>query len=180
MTRPASRVRYNVATSLDGYIADRGGGFGWIPPDPDVDFAALFRSFGAVVMGRRSYEATRDAGGLDQLPPVPVSVISRTLDPGSDPRITVVSHEVEAHVRGLRRTVRGDVWLFGGGELFRLLLAAELVDRVEVAIVPVLLGGGVPLLPAPASGVRLALDEVRRYDASGIVQLGYEVRYTAP
>src|SRR5438128_12627062 len=42
-----------------------------------------------------------------------------------------------------------DIWLFGGGELFRSLLGLGLVDAVEVAIVPVLLGGGVPMLPSP-------------------------------
>ena len=43
-----------------------------------------------------------------------------------------------------------DIWLFGGGELFRSLLAAGLVDGWTPAIIPVLLGGGIPLLPSPA------------------------------
>lgn len=49
-------VRYNVAASLDGFIADREGGYDWIPLDPAVDFGALFARVDTVLLGRRSYE----------------------------------------------------------------------------------------------------------------------------
>lgn len=56
------RVRYNVAASLDGYIAGPQGEFDWIPEDPAVDFAALFAKIDTVLLGRRSYELTRQTG----------------------------------------------------------------------------------------------------------------------
>lgn len=62
----------------------------------------------------------------------------------------------------------------GGGVLFRSLLAARLVDRVEVAVVPVLLGGGIPLLPEREGEVHLRLRWQRSYP-SGIVLLEYHV-----
>ena len=49
-------VRYNVAASLDGFIADANGAFDWIPDDPAVDFAALFANVDTVLLGRRSWE----------------------------------------------------------------------------------------------------------------------------
>ena len=54
-------------------------------------------------------------------------------------------------VKELRERPGKDICLFGGGELFRSLLAAGLVDRVEVGIIPVLLGDGIPLLPSRPS-----------------------------
>jgi dihydrofolate reductase len=55
------------------------------------------------------------------------------------------------------------------------LLEAGLVDGIDVAIVPVLLGGGIPLLPAPAARVKLKLKSHRVYEKSGIVGLEYDV-----
>ena len=67
-----------------------------------------------------------------------------------------------------------DIWLFGGGSLFRSLLDAGLVDTVEVAVMPVLLGGGIPLLPPPAERAKLKLTGQKVYKA-GIVLLEYAV-----
>jgi dihydrofolate reductase len=67
------------------------------------------------------------------------------------------------------------VGLFGGGELFRSLLAAGLVDGVEVSVVPVLLGGGIPFPPSPANRATLRLCKQRLYERTGTVGLEYDV-----
>ncbi len=74
----------------------------------------------------------------------------------------------------LRAEPGKDIWLFGGGSLFRSLLDAGLVDTVEVAIMPVLLGGGIPLLPPPAKQTKLKLTGHKVYK-TGIVSLEYSV-----
>jgi dihydrofolate reductase len=66
--------------------------------------------------------------------------------------------------------------LFGGGVLFRSLLEAEVVDAVEVALVPVLLGGGLPLLPPPAGQAKLKLTAQKVYQNTGIVSLQYAIQ----
>lgn len=169
-------VRYNVAASLDGYIAGPDGEFDWIPHDPTIDFAAIFARVDTVLLGRRTYEVTRREGA----PPWPkgmrVYVFSRTLQPADCPGATLVREDAGAVVAALRAEP-GDreIWLFGGGELFRELLAAGQVDEVEVMVVPVLLGGGVPLLPAGGvSRTPLALTHSHVYP-SGMVRLQYSV-----
>ena len=67
-----------------------------------------------------------------------------------------------------------DIWLFGGGSLFRSLAEAGFVDSVEIAIVPILLGGGIPLLPPTTGQIKLALTSHKVYRA-GIVALNYDV-----
>jgi dihydrofolate reductase len=62
-----------------------------------------------------------------------------------------------------------------GGVLFRSLLKAGLVDTVEVAVFPVLLGGGIPMLPPPAGRARLELTGHRVYK-TGVVSLEYAVK----
>ena len=61
-----------------------------------------------------------------------------------------VARDAAALVTELKAQPGKDIWLFGGGDLFRSLLGAGLVDGVDAAIVPVLLGEGIPLLPSPA------------------------------
>ncbi len=73
------RLRYQVATSLDGYIAGPNGEFDWIATDPDTDFAELFAQFDTAVMGRKTFLATLQQGGSGAMPGLDVVVFSRTL-----------------------------------------------------------------------------------------------------
>lgn len=169
------RVRFNAAASLDGYIAGPGGDFDWIPHDPAVDFASLFANVDTVLVGRRSYEAARQTGATPWPAGARVYVFSRTLLPEDCPGVTVVGDDAAGVVAALRAEAgNGEIWLFGGGELFRSLLDAGQVDSVEVTLVPVLLGGGVPLLPPGARRTHLALESTRRYP-SGMVGLHYDI-----
>lgn len=169
-------VRYNVAASLDGYVAGPQGNFDWIPDDPTVDFAGLFAKVDTVLLGRKSYEVALDMGGeLPWTPGTRVFVFSSTLRPENHPAVTVVPDHAVDLVRALREEAGdGEIWLFGGGELFRTLLAGGQVDRVEVTIVPVLLGSGTPLLAPRAPQTQLSLLDSRPYP-SGMVGLTYEV-----
>ena len=168
------QVLYRVAVSLDGYIAGPHGEVDWIVRDPAVDFAKVYESVDAVLLGRRTYELTRQPGA----PPWPrgwqIYVFSRTLAPEEHPGVMVVSADAGPRVAALRAAPGRDIWLFGGGSLFRSLLEAQQVDLVEVAVNPVLLGGGRSLLEAGAPLTRLALDQVERYP-SGLLSLRYRV-----
>jgi dihydrofolate reductase len=170
-------VRYNVAASLDGYIAGPNGEFDWIPEDPTVDFGALFAKVDTVLIGRRTWDVMHAQGGGAAWPRGSrVFVFSRTLRAAEHPGVTVVSEGAVERVAALRAEQGdGEIWLFGGGELFAELLAAGQVDAVEVTIVPVLLGGGVPLLPGGPTRVTLTLTRSHVYP-SGMVGLHYAVR----
>jgi dihydrofolate reductase len=168
-------VRYNVAASLDGFIAGPEGEYDWIPHDPAVDFGALFARVDTVLLGRRSYELVRELESAPWSPETRVYVFSRTLRPAEHPGVTVVREGAEDVVAGLRaESGDGEIWLFGGGGLFGSLLAVGQVDRVEVTVVPVLLGEGVPLLPPGVPRTALELTDTRTYP-SGMVTLSYRV-----
>ena len=168
-------VCYSVAMSLDGYIAGPGGEFDWILMDPDIDFAGQAARFDTHLVGRKSFEAMLRMGGAPSARSgVREIVFSRTLDPADHPKIALEADAVRV-VSELREQPGRDIWLFGGGELFRSLLAAGLVDRVEVGIIPVLLGGGIPLLPASADRATLKLLSHKVYGKTGTVGLEYEV-----
>jgi dihydrofolate reductase len=167
------RVRYQVACSLDGFIAGPDDDFSWITPEPAFDFDELYAQFDTLLMGRRTYEIVRATG--EGFRGKEVIVASRTLPQQHDSAIEVVRDGLEDRVRELRSGSGGDIWLYGGGELFSQLLAWDLVDTVEPAIVPILLGGGIPMLPPPAVRRRLTLVRQRAYPG-GMVLLEYSVQ----
>ena len=170
------RVRYSVAMSLDGYIAGPKGEFDWIPMDPDIDFGALLKEFDTLLMGRKSYEAAqKQRGGGGAMPGMQAYVFSRTLRQ-ADCRDATVSADAKTTVTALKQKPGKDIWLFGGGELFKSLLDLGLVDAVQLGIVPVLLGGGLPMLPSAARSAKLELTSHKVYEKTGTVLLTYAVR----
>ena len=168
------QVCFGGAMSLDGYIAGPHGEYDWIVMDPDIDFAAMQSRFDTYLIGRKTFEAMRGMGAGARSKGIRNIVLSRTLEPRDYPRVTI-ERDAEGLVGQLREQPGKDIAIFGGGELFRSLLAAGLVDRVEVGIVPVLLGGGIPLLPPPATRVALHLREHRVYPTTGTIGLEYDV-----
>ena len=170
-------VLYRVASSLDGYIAGPQGEVDWIVGDAAADLAGLYDEVDTVLLGRRTFEQTLQPCA----PPWPAGwrlfVFSRTLSPERHAGVTVVNANAAETVASLRAGSGGKIWLFGGGGLFRTLLAAGQVDVVEVAVMPVVLGGGIPLIEAGAgmAPTRLALVDSKA-SPKGVVTLRYEVR----
>jgi dihydrofolate reductase len=169
------KIRYWVASSLDGYIADADGGTEWIVMDPAIDFAAKLARFDTFLVGRATYEHMVSRGAPSGDGGVSTWVFSRTLRAEDHPDVTVVSDDIAGHLADLRSRPGKEIALFGGGKLFRSLLEVGAVDVVEVALLPVLLGGGVPLLPSPSVRSRLVLESHRVYAETGTVALEYSV-----
>jgi dihydrofolate reductase len=169
------RIRYAVAGSLDGFIAGPNGEHDWIIMDPDIDFSAVYEEFDTILMGRKTFQAS---GGRAFGFGMKTVVVSRTLQQQDHPDVTIVGDNLKQALTFLRNQRGKDIWLFGGGVLFRSLLEMGLVDGVGVGVMPVLLGDGVPLLPGPFRQFKLKLREQKQY-TSGIIGLEYDVLPTA-
>lgn len=184
--RSPRRVCYGVAMSLDGFIAGPNGEADWITIDPETNFNEQLKRFDTMLIGRRTFDAMRAQGGDGSMPGMQVYVFSRTLGaeargargqgPGAREKVKIADNPAEV-VAALRSQPGKEIALFGGGSLFRSLVEAELVDTVEVAVIPVLLGEGIPLMAPPAKRVRLKLTGSRLYAKTGTMLLEYEVQY---
>lgn len=172
------RLRYSVAATLDGFIADPHGGYDWIVMDESIDFAGMFAEFDTFVMGRKTWDvsaAAPDPGDMgDMFAGKEVIVFSRTMK-SARPGVTVVNTDPVETVRELKQKAGKDIWLFGGGSMFRTLVDADLVDTVEVGLMPVLLSEGVPLLAPGKRVTGMKLDKCETLPKSGIVMLAYSI-----
>lgn len=177
------QLRYNVATSLDGYIASPDGSADWIVDDPTIDFKALYEQFDFFVMGRKTYETMLSLGEpnenpLSNRPKESVIVASQSLKPEDFPDITILSTNILEFVRQLKLGTGKDIWLMGGSTLASQCMRAGLVDTVEAAVMPVVLGDGIKLMEGTDSAdnlpLRLDLLGSERLE-SGIIMTRYAV-----
>jgi dihydrofolate reductase len=167
------RLRYGVAMSVDGFIAGPKGEYDWIVIDSDFDWKGLFGQFDTLLMGRRTYDVMRQRGQSPKSMGMKAVVVSTTLIPDQHRDVTIVSEDVTGTVAALKAQPGKDIWLMGGAVLFRHLLDARLVDGIDLSVIPVLLGSGVPLvLQGHRCPLRLIESSAR---PSGMVTLKYAV-----
>src|SRR5262245_30184349 len=176
---------YSMNVSVDGFIADREGAFGWtVPNEEQFRFhIAQIRELGGYLLGRRLYEAMllwemdpsmRDNELGDPRAPVPAEaaaafadgwcaipkvVFSRTLDSvQGNARLAAASLAEEA--AAARDATDKDVAV-GGAGLAAAAIELDLVDELRIFRHPVVVGGGTPFLPPVAEDVPLDLIETR-------------------
>ena len=185
-----SKLIYINNTSLDGYVEDETGDFGWINPDQVHEFITeLLRPIGTYLYGRRLYEtmAYWDAP-VESYPPehrdfaqvwqkAEKIVFSRTLLDATTRNTRVARDFDPAAIRKLKRESEHDINI-GGAELARLALEADLVDECHLFLNPVMVGRGKPAFQADLRR-KLELIEMRRFD-SGVIQVHYRVRGAIP
>ncbi len=181
-----ARLIYSTIASLDGYVADAGGGFGWAAPDAEVHAFVndLERPAGTYLYGRRMYE-TMVAWETMPTPPgeSPIArdyaaiwrsadkvVYSRTLAEARSARTRIEREFDPAAVRAMKAAATRDITV-GGPTLAAEAFRVGLVDECHLFVVPILVGGGTASLPA---GVRVELELLgeRRF-AGGVVHLHY-------
>jgi dihydrofolate reductase len=166
---------YSVAASLDGFIAGPNGEYDWIKPDSGIDFRAIYSRFDIFLMGRRTFDVARTRGDLLQNLGMRIVVVSTMLNPAEHPGLTIISTRLREAVAALKAEEGKDIWLSGGGVLFRSLLDLGLVNEIAVSVFPVLLGAGIPLLP---QGRRAPLQLIgSKTLPSGVLMLNYSVTH---
>lgn len=169
-----------IAMSLDGYLADRRGGVGWLrgqdpcAEDPD-SYAPFSQRVDTVLMGWNTYHQI-----ITELSPehwvydgMTSYVFTHRELPSTD-AVRFTSQDPCALVRALREQPGRDIWACGGADLIGQLMAGDCIDRLEVSVIPVCLGGGIPLFRPTGRELPLRLLETRQ--DNGIVELIYQRR----
>ncbi len=158
MTTP--KLRYQVAASLDGFVAPLDGSADWLSGYGAGEYDRFIATIGGIIMGRRGFETELTMGDW-AYGHLPVVVMSRgeieKLPPG-----VALGRDPAGALAALRaRVAGGDIWLYGGGTIAGAFLDAGLIDRVEVTTVPVVLGAGRSLFAGASHAHKLGLLESR-------------------
>lgn len=147
-----------IATSLDGYIADKKGELDWLhsipnPDNLDLGWADFLRQIDALVMGRKTFE-TVCGFDVDWPYPVPVFILSNSMTSIPEAyrdKAEIVSGPLPEVVESINAKGFNTLYI-DGGKTIQGFLQADLIDEMIITQIPILLGGGVPLfgeLPAP-------------------------------
>lgn len=168
------RFRVYIAMSLDGYIATSDGGVGWLDQflDEDYGYGQFIQEISHAVMGRVTYDHVRSLGEWPY-PDLSVHVLTSGRLDDAPEHVSVWSEDPLELVRRLDASASdGDCWLIGGGRMIRAFEELEVVEEYEIFVMPVILGGGVPLFVAPYPPRALQLLSVKAWN-NGVVRLLY-------
>ena len=171
-------LKYVVASTLDGRIAQRDGSFDFFAAAGDAhapDYLASLREFGSVLMGRKTYEVGLRMGVTDPYPFLDSYVFSSSLEASPNERVHLVREDPAAWVHAFKqRPGGGDIYLCGGATLAGALLKAGLIDEMVVKLNPLLIGDGMPLFDSVPAPFLLELSKSKTYP-NGVVLLTYRV-----
>lgn len=183
----ASRVTVHMVASLDGFIARKDGSVDWLETadefaggetlDPQ-SVAAFLAGIGCYVLGSRTYETALgfEARGMGWVyGDKPVFVLTHRELPRTRETVHFYSGDLARLVHERLRPAFRSIWFAGGGAVAGECLRLGLADELRYAILPVLIGEGIPFFERLDRDVALHLAEVKTY-RSGMVELRYEVR----
>lgn len=140
-----------IAKSLDGYIADKNGGLGWLemvpnPEQKDLGFVKFLTKVDAIIMGRTTFEVVCGFGG-DWPYDKPVFVLSSTLKSVPEKfqdKAEVVNGSLTEVLESIHKKGYSQLYIEGGATI-QSFLKEDLIDEMIISTIPILLGGGIPL-----------------------------------
>ena len=162
------------ASSVDGYIEGPNGEYEWILIDKEIDFAAIAKQFDTYFFGRKSYEAMLPFTSKPT-PGITNYVFSTTLKAVAD-NFILIHDTIYETVLSIKQQEGKDIALYGGAGLLASLLDLKLVDEIVIAVIPVLLGKGKPMVSVLREKAWLSLEGTKPF-SNGTLQVRYTVRY---
>lgn len=169
-----------IAMSLDGYIADRDGKVGWLGGQGNEEemvdtYSDFVTEVDTVIMGWNTYHQI-----MTELSPkewVYSGLISYVATHRACPSTEMIHFTQEdpcCLVRALKKEKGKNIWICGGADIARQLMAEDLIDEYNISVIPTLLGEGIRLFGGIGREIPLKLVKLQSYD--GITELIYERR----
>ena len=167
------KIILNLAISIDGFIEDGIGQFDWCFTDQDYT-EGQFDKFDTVLMGRKSYDVMVERNELP-IRNMKTYVFSNTLKEAKYGSIIRESELVEKVLK-LKNEEGNDIWFFGGAKLLTSFLEKNLIDELQLAVHPIMLGEGTSLFEGKIKKrINCELSSVKSYN-TGLVMLKYKIK----
>lgn len=178
------KIIAHAAISADGYIARPDGDVEWLNRRPDtVDYgmAAFYESIDTILWGRKTYDWLLDyfkkLGKTEGLFDTKVANYVFSSNPPSvvAAGAQFVTEPLKEFAQRLRGEPGKDIWMMGGGGIIASFLDAGEIDVVDVNVIPVFIGEGIPLIAPRHRDIELTLLETKQF-SDGVVRLRYEIQ----
>lgn len=167
----------SIAVSLDGYIASKSGDVSWLNDSmvqgEDYGFEETMQRTGIFVMGANTYKEMLKsgmAGGKER-----TYVITREKDLKKGSQTQFYDGDLKELAKKAKTETDQDIYIWGGGDVISQFIDLDLLDELNIAMIPVLLGDGVPLFGKFGKLKKLRLTECQKFEKSGIAVLKYEL-----
>jgi len=169
-----------IAVSLDGKIADKHGNVDWLyavgnEEETDYGYNHFYNSIDTTLLGYNTY---RQITLLNKNFPYAGKtnyVFTNKEDLLMADHVQFVSHNILDFIRSLKEQEGKDIWLVGGGKLIASLFDNDLLDEMQICVMPIVIGEGIPLFNLPVKEHVLKLEECRQYN-NGAILLRYKKR----
>lgn len=162
-----------IAASIDGRIAEPDGNIEWLSEFPiakemNYSYKEFIASIDTIIMGGRSWRELSNMDAMETYADKAVYVVSRH-NWGESENLKFITENVIECITALRNEPGKDIWLFGGGELISMLLTADLIDEMQIAYLPVILGKGIPLFPEQPKELKWKLTGSKSYNSDSVI-----------
>ncbi len=166
-----------IASSINGKIARKNGSVDWLESMPNPDkldygFAEMFANIDTTIQGYKSFKQV-----IDWDIPFPYQgkknyVLTSRPDRTPHKEEVYITPEQVDFIKALKMQEGKDIWLIGGSQTISFMLENQLVDEIQLFIMPILLKDGIDLVSVMENDVMLHLEETKTFD-TGVVQLRY-------
>ncbi len=171
------KIKLYIAISLDGKIAKPNGDVGWLdevpnPDKTDYGYGEFIESIDTTLMGRKTFKQVEAFEGPFPYKGLKNYVFTEHPEKYASENVEFVSGDIVSFVSELKTEQGKDIWLIGGGQINALVLNHQLIDEMQIFVMPIVLGAGIPLFHSLAKETPLNLVETKSY-SSGVVLLKY-------
>lgn len=173
-----TKIQCYIAQSIDGYIARKDHSIDWlenisVPEGSDMGYSDFYAGIDTVIMGRKTYD---EVMGFD-VPWPYADAKSFVVTSDKDHKIhtpnTELVHRVDDQfITHLKANSKSNIWLIGGGGLVTQFMKLHALDELIITIIPIVLGGGIPLFPSESPETQFDLIKVSDF-GNGAVALHY-------
>lgn len=155
------KVILYIATSLDGYIADKNGGIDWlatnvVSSEVDTSYEDFYNKVDTVIMGRTTFDQVTTELSPENYPYADsTSYVLTSREASKKENVIFTNENVVNLVSTLKEEEGKDIFIVGGASIVQPLVEANLIDEYQLAIIPTLLGEGISLFGSIDQDVKL-------------------------
>jgi len=173
------KIKLYIAISLNGKIAKEDGSVDWLESIPNPEktghgFDELYHSIDTTIQGYKTYELILNRG--IEIPSADKKnyVLTRNQHLVNTEHVEFIKKGHIDFIKQLKKQEGKDIWLIGGGQINTLLFNENLIDEMQVFVMPIIISGGIELFEPSPNERMFKLVDTKSY-STGAVELKYKI-----